>query len=278
MEAKKTNVGGAQRTSRWDLEEYERRAKERAENDGEDPSRDGDVDSRPMRDREEFQRADVGMAGPAGSSRAFVQQRKTNLNLASAVGKTQVITDNGLRQKGGGWFCDVCDCLLKDSANYLDHINGKKHQRALGFSMRVERSTLCQVTSRFDQAKKRKKERSVGGSGPSAIEAYEQRLAEQHSEDDRRKRAKKEAKQAKKEEAEALEMEGMDPEMMAMMGFGGFGGGAKNRRRTLYEPCTEHRTSYVTAVHEQRANGKLRTPNNGRTSNYRQIRRNNFEC
>ena len=70
MEAKKTNVGGAQRTSRWDLEEYERRAKERAENDGEDPSRDGDVDSRPMRDREEFQRADVGMAGPAGERRS----------------------------------------------------------------------------------------------------------------------------------------------------------------------------------------------------------------
>ena len=40
------NVGGAQREARWDLEEYERKARERAENGGEDPDR-GDVDDRP---------------------------------------------------------------------------------------------------------------------------------------------------------------------------------------------------------------------------------------
>ena len=38
-----------------------------------------------------------------------------------------------------GYWCDVCQCLLKDSMAYLDHINGKKHQRALGYSMRTER-------------------------------------------------------------------------------------------------------------------------------------------
>ena len=220
------NVGGAQREARWDLKEYERKARERAENGGEDPDR-GDVDDRPVRDREEFKKAEEGMAGPAGSSRAFVQQRKTKLNLENAVGKTKIITETGLHQKAGGWFCDVCNCLLKDSAGYLDHINGKKHQRALGFSMRVERSTLEQVTSRLQEAKKRKEASSASSSGPTALEAYEQRLAEQQNEEIQRKRAKKEAKEAKKREAEALEMEGMDPEMMAMMGFGGFGGSKK---------------------------------------------------
>ena len=48
---RKTNAGGAQRRT-WDLEEYERRAKERADNGGE--AVEGDVDDRPMRDREEF--------------------------------------------------------------------------------------------------------------------------------------------------------------------------------------------------------------------------------
>lgn len=45
-----------------------------------------------------------------------------------------------------GYYCNVCDCILRDSATYLDHINGKWHQRALGMSMRVERSTAQDVS------------------------------------------------------------------------------------------------------------------------------------
>lgn len=48
----------------------------------------------------------------------------------------------------------MCDCVVKDSINFLDHINGKKHQRNLGMSMRVERSSLDQVKKRFDMKKK----------------------------------------------------------------------------------------------------------------------------
>lgn len=44
-----------------------------------------------------------------------------------------------------GYYCSVCDCILRDSASYLDHINGKYHNRALGMSMRVERSTADDV-------------------------------------------------------------------------------------------------------------------------------------
>ncbi len=52
----------------------------------------------------------------------------------------------------------MCDCVVKDSINFLDHINGKKHQRNLGMSMKVERSSLDQVKARFAQNKKKTEE------------------------------------------------------------------------------------------------------------------------
>ena len=40
-----------------------------------------------------------------------------------------------------GFMCKETGVVLRDSSSYLDHINGKKQQKALGLSMRVERST-----------------------------------------------------------------------------------------------------------------------------------------
>lgn len=49
-----------------------------------------------------------------------------------------------------GYYCSVCECILRDSQSYLDHINGKYHNRALGMSMRVERSTANDVSHPAD--------------------------------------------------------------------------------------------------------------------------------
>ena len=40
-----------------------------------------------------------------------------------------------------GTIDDPYTLTLNLSFSYLDHINGRKHQRKLGYSMRVERST-----------------------------------------------------------------------------------------------------------------------------------------
>ncbi|KAK6915657.1 Zinc finger, double-stranded RNA binding, partial [Dillenia turbinata] len=92
-----------------------------------------------QRAREREQQVELGYGQTTISSKGPPVQRKPlkhrdyEVDLESRLGKTQA-----------GYYCLVCECVVKDSANYLDHINGKKHQRALGMSMRVERASLQQ--------------------------------------------------------------------------------------------------------------------------------------
>merc|ERR1712224_125920 len=55
------------------------------------------------------------------------------------IGKTQIIGEARILSSHAGFYCSVCECIMKDSVTYLDHINGKWHQRGLGMSMRVEK-------------------------------------------------------------------------------------------------------------------------------------------
>ncbi|KAK6233258.1 hypothetical protein SCA6_003331 [Theobroma cacao] len=181
---------------KFDREEYLQRAREREKQESEGRSK-------------------SKAKGPP-VQRKPLKHRDYEVDLESRLGKTQVVTPVAPLSQQAGYYCSVCECVVKDSANYLDHINGKKHQRALGMSMRVERATLQQVQERFDQLKKRK------APGSFSEQDLDERIIKQQEEEEERKRQRRERKKEKKKEKAAEEEPEIDPDVAAMMGFGGF--------------------------------------------------------
>lgn len=253
----------------WNLEHYERKAKGRAAEKaergdkkkirlgGQDSSVDGicqpfnDDDNRttssgshPNNDdtHEEFVPADSDRAGPESSQRAFLKARSRRLvdKLDSKVGSTEFVTEAAVSKKsnvessssgGVGWHCKVCDCYLKDSLTYLDHINGKKHQRYLGYSMRAERSTLDDVKETIKQLAGVKQKDKVDEKAAKAnvfvkIDTIvDNRGGTEDKSIDLRMRMPDERNKRDSEDEESDD--GMDPEIRAMMGFSSFAKGKK---------------------------------------------------
>lgn len=190
---------------KWDRKEYERKAQDRIRSE-KDEDGGSKSDETPI-------------------SRELLKRRDYKVDLDSKLGKSVVISKTTPSNQCGGYYCNVCDCVVKDSINFLDHINGKKHQRNLGMSMKVERSSLDQVRERFQRNKKKMEEKQKD---------YEldAKVREAKEEEDRYKEYKKEKRKERKRKADDdLDDEpssGMPTEMAAIMGFAGFGGAKKN--------------------------------------------------
>merc|ERR1719219_600139 len=97
----------------------------------------------------------------------------------------------------------------------------KKHQRNLGMSMRIERSSVDQVKARFALNKKKLEEKKKEYD-------LEQKTSELREEEEKLREYRREKKKQKKRKLDDDHHSGGDPDMMAMMGFGGFGGSKKN--------------------------------------------------
>lgn len=183
---------------KWDKKEFERKALDRI------------YKETPLTEEEK----------EAMVARDPLKRRDYKVDLDSKLGKSIVISKATPSSQSGGYYCNVCDCVVKDSINFLDHINGKKHQRNLGMSMKVERSSLEQVRERFQQNKKKldtKPKEYVLESRVKTLDEAQERYKEHL----------KETKKKRKHD-EAFDGNEMDPDFAAVMGFAGFGGGKKN--------------------------------------------------
>ncbi|CAH8542773.1 unnamed protein product [Dicrocoelium dendriticum] len=143
----------------------------------------------------------------------FLRARDYTIDLESNLNKSQVIAKTGPGSSQAGYYCEVCDCVVKDSINYLDHINGKKHQRNMGMSMRIKRSTLEDVKERFQLHQQKKEEKAQEYS-------LDERM-KQIAEEEEKMRAYRNEK--RKEKRRRGEDQLVDEDVAAVMGFGGFG-------------------------------------------------------
>mmetsp|Transcript_68775 Transcript_68775/g.76960 ORF Transcript_68775/g.76960 Transcript_68775/m.76960 type:complete len:276 (-) Transcript_68775:45-872(-) len=258
----------------WDVEAYEKRAQDRANEIGKITDATSESIGEEER-REEFIPAASGSMGPQLSKRAFLKARTDKVgSLDAKIGSVEFINpdtatttksvvsdgtlvnkDNAVTKSGIGWHCKVCDCFLRDSHAYLDHINGRKHNRTLGYSMRVANTTKDDAVSRLALLVKEKERNTKAATFDHLLEEEEENFYEivkvkddelkrQKEERKReRKKKKKEKKAAERKESkidpnesetncgvgiDATPSEQADQDMMAMMGFSGFGGGKKN--------------------------------------------------
>lgn len=136
---------------KWDVEVFARKAAEREE-----------------REKSGFDTDEKRKRVIPSSELKTLQARTGDIDLEKNVGiRARVIgepqfkasvrrvqsSSSGAR---AGFYCDLCECVIKDSISYVDHLNSRTHIRNMGMSMRAERATLEAVLKKLDQPPRKK--------------------------------------------------------------------------------------------------------------------------
>ena len=78
-----------------------------------------------------------------------LEAREKPTDLDWKAGKREIVSSAVPLHMQGGYYCDVCDCMIKDSQGFLNHKNGRRHQKNLGRSLKTRRTTLDEVRERL---------------------------------------------------------------------------------------------------------------------------------
>lgn len=163
------------------------------------------------------------------SERAALTEREEHYDYQGRVGKVTAVNDKD--RSSGGFYCELCDVLLRDSLSFTSHLNGRKHLRKAGISEYTKRSTLEEVLAVLEFGRrKRFPERYVEERLERAVRQGKMRSDRNGSE------AKSTLpdttggkKEEEKEEKKPLDAE--EAEMQAMLGFSSFGTGASAKSK-----------------------------------------------
>jgi U4/U6.U5 tri-snRNP component SNU23 len=148
--------------------------------------------------------------------------RSERVDVYEGLGQLKLVPGGaavGIRGKGVGFYCEVCDLTFKDSLTYYDHLNSKQHLYNSGQKESGHRATLQEVRDRLEYLKHRAKEQSKPGDFDihKRIQQFKERQAERKRQ---RKRATKSTSDNRAEDtADYVENDDME----RLMGISGFG-------------------------------------------------------
>ncbi|KAJ2520323.1 U4/U6.U5 snRNP associated protein [Coemansia sp. RSA 2049] len=130
-------------------------------------------------------------SGSKRESRELLQAHKGAINLEGMVGKVQVVQASSAASGQPGFYCKVCDVTVKDSMSYLDHINGKNHQRMLNRSMKVATETVGDVLRKLGELRKAKQRQNMDNADYNFYEQVKRQQQIDHKKRLKRKEARK---------------------------------------------------------------------------------------
>lgn len=154
--------------------------------------------------------------------------------FSDKIGKVEII-EKDIKTSGfkssiasHGFHCSTCNASFTSSDAFLDHCNGKVHQKNLGISFKVERvDEVDRVKARLEQLTRKRlaTEMVIESKTTSHFEKkLDEALAETENLKEERKSRKKQKKKQINEpepEDESKDSENSD-ELMALMGFSAF--------------------------------------------------------